>query len=59
MTTPIPLPRLSGEMCDLTAVATGSTDAALFQAVALAHSGAYREHIRQLLLIGLEDIGEE
>lgn len=57
--TTIPPPQLSSESRDLTPVATSSTDAALFQAVALMHSCAYREHIRKLLLIGLEDIGGE
>jgi hypothetical protein len=59
MTTTIPPPQLSSESYDLTAVAPGSTDAALFQTIALSHSRAYRDHIRKLLLIGLEDIVEE
>lgn len=58
MTTTIPPPQLSSESYDLTAVAPGSTDGA-FQTIALSHSRAYRDHIRKLLLIGLEDIVEE
>lgn len=59
MTTTIPPPQLSSESYDLTAIAPGSTDAALFQTIALSHSPAYRDHIRKLLLIGLEDIVEK
>lgn len=56
MTTTIPPPQLSTESYDLTAVAAGAANAALFQAVALSHSRDYRDHIRKLLLIGLEEL---
>jgi hypothetical protein len=59
MTTTIPPPQLSTESYDLTAVAPASANAALFQTIALTHSRVYRDHIRKLLLIGLEDTGEE
>ena len=39
--------------------AADSIHVALFQTVALMYSRAYRDHIRKLLLIGLEDIGDE
>jgi hypothetical protein len=39
--------------------ATDSPPDGLFTAVALIQSRAYRDHVRKLLLIGLEDIGDE